>query len=284
MDWVSLGDWAQSLVQVAASFADPGAFVQAAPLDPAPEGAPITDVVTQAVAAPAGKEPIDMSIIGLINKADIVVKGVMALLVILSLWSWAIIFDKWIKLGRANREADRFESTFWSGKSLDDLHAQLTQKGDAHPMAQVFSAAMQEWRRSFQAGTVSTGLLPSVKDRINRVMNVTIQKETAALENRLGFLASVGSNAVFIGLFGTVWGIMNSFMQIGVTQSTSLAVVAPGIAEALLATGIGLVAAIPAATAYNHFSDSAGRFAGRLETFSDEFMAILSRQLDERAR
>jgi biopolymer transport protein TolQ len=126
--------------------------------------------------------------------------------------------------------------------------------------------------------------LPSVKDRINRVMNVTIQKETAILENRLGFLASVGSNAVFIGLFGTVWGIMNSFMQIGVTQSTSLAVVAPGIAEALLATGIGLVAAIPAATAYNHFSDSAGRFAGRLETFSDEFMGILSRQLDERAR
>lgn len=284
MDFSGISDWVQPLVQVVGAFSDFGSYVQAAPLDAAPDAAPITDVVTQAVAAPAGKEPIDMSIIGLINKADIVVKGVMATLALLSLWSWAIIFDKWIKLGRAGREADRFEASFWSGKSLDDLHAQLTQRGDAHPMAQVFSAAMQEWRRSFQAGTVSTGLLPSVKDRINRVMNVTIQKETATLENRLGFLASVGSNAVFIGLFGTVWGIMNSFMQIGATQSTSLAVVAPGIAEALLATGIGLVAAIPAATAYNHFSDAAGRFAGRLETFSDEFMAILSRQLDERAR
>jgi biopolymer transport protein TolQ len=277
MDFGSLLDQIQTLGHAMQSVLAFTMQVQeAAPIDAAPAAAPTTDVVTQATGG--SKAPIDMSIIGLINKADLVVKGVMAL------WSWAIIFDKSIKLGRARREADRFEANFWSGKSLDDLHSQLTQKGEAHPMAQVFSAAMQEWRRSFQAGTVSTGLLPSVKDRINRVMNVTIQKETAILENRLGFLASVGSNAVFIGLFGTVWGIMNSFMQIGVTQSTSLAVVAPGIAEALLATGIGLVAAIPAATAYNHFSDSASRFAGRLETFSDEFMAILSRQLDERAR
>jgi biopolymer transport protein TolQ len=284
MDFWIAGELAQAAAQAVSAAADIAGRVQeAAPIGPAPDAAPLTDVVTQA-AGVSDKPAMDMSIVGLIMKADVVVKSVMGLLVFLSLWSWAIIFDKWIKLGRAHREADRFEQNFWSGKSLDDLHAQLSQRGDAHPMAQVFSAAMQEWRRSFQTGSVSTGLLPSVKDRINRVMNVTIQKETAELENRLGFLASVGSNAPFIGLFGTVWGIMNSFMMIGATRSTSLDVVAPGIAEALLATGIGLVAAIPAATAYNHFADGVGRFTGRLETFADEFAAILSRQLDERAR
>jgi biopolymer transport protein TolQ len=283
MDFATFNDAAGALghlISAAGDFAQ--SVQQAAPLGPAPSAAPIDPVNM----APAGSPvaPLDLSILSLIERADIVVKAVMALLVVLSLWSWAIIFDKSIKLGRAMREADRFEQLFWSGKSLDDLHQQLGSRGDAHPMAQVFSTAMREWRRSFETGTVSSGFLPSVKDRINRVMNVTIARETADLEKRLGFLASVGSNAPFIGLFGTVWGIMNSFMQIGATHSTGLDVVAPGIAEALLATGIGLVAAIPAATAYNHFADSVGRFAGRLETFADEFAAILSRQLDERAR
>lgn len=282
-DWAMAVQTLETVIRMGAdSLAAFGNAVQeAAPVGPAPEAAPVAPVTAVPVGDSVPKT--DMSIIGLIQKADLVVKSVMALLVILSLWSWAIIFDKWMKLGRATRDADRFEQIFWSGKSLDDLHQQIGTKGDNHPMAQVFSAAMREWRRSFETGTVSSGLLPSVKDRINRQMNVTITRECADLEKRLGFLASVGSNAPFIGLFGTVWGIMNSFMQIGITRSTSLDVVAPGIAEALLATGIGLLAAIPAATAYNHFSDSVGRFTARLESFADEFAAILSRQLDERA-
>ena len=151
-------------------------------------------------------------------------------------------------------------------------------------MAHVFVAGMREWKRSFETGPVSTGLLPSVKDRIHRVMNVTIGREITRLESSLGFLATVGVNATFIGLFGTVWGIMNSFRQIAASHDTSLAVVAPGIAEALFATAMGLLAAIPASVAYNHLSASVGRIAGRLEGFSDEFAAILSRQLDEKAR
>jgi biopolymer transport protein TolQ len=151
-------------------------------------------------------------------------------------------------------------------------------------MAQVFVAAMREWKRSFEAGPVSTGLLPSVKDRINKVMNVTIGRELTRLEASLGFLATVGVNATFIGLFGTVWGIMNSFRQIAASHDTSLAVVAPGIAEALFATAMGLVAAIPASIAYNHLSSSVNRIAARLEGFAEEFSAILSRQLDEKAR
>ncbi|HAH11393.1 MAG TPA: hypothetical protein DCL48_14965, partial [Alphaproteobacteria bacterium] len=205
IDIVQVSELAQSLSQVFAGLSDLGSQVQqAVPIDPAPAAAPLDAIETAPAGTSAPPNKHDLSIIGLIEKADWVVKGVMGLLAVLSVWSWAIIFDKWTKLGRAHKEADRFEHAFWSGRSLDELHEQLNRKGDGHPMAQVFSAAMQEWRRSMQTGPVSTGLLPSVKDRINRVMNVTIQRESAMLENRLGFLASVGSNAPFIGLFGTV--------------------------------------------------------------------------------
>ncbi|MBP6014825.1 MAG: protein TolQ [Alphaproteobacteria bacterium] len=220
----------------------------------------------------------------LFMKADIVVKSVMGILLFCSFWSWAIILGKWMRLGSVRAQADKFEQMFWSGRSLDDVYATLQARSEQHPMAHVFVAAMREWKRSFEMGPVATGLLPSVKDRISRVMNVTIGREIARLESSLGFLATVGVNATFIGLFGTVWGIMNSFRQIAASHDTSLAVVAPGIAEALFATAMGLVAAIPASVAYNHLSTSVGRIANRLEGFSDEFSAILSRQLDEKAR
>ena len=151
-------------------------------------------------------------------------------------------------------------------------------------MAVVFVSAMREWRRSFESGSVSGSLAASVKERIDRVMSVTVAREVGRLERQLGFLATVGSTAPFVGLFGTVWGIMNSFRAIAMSHDTNLAVVAPGIAEALFATALGLVAAIPAVVAYNKFSNDLNRYATRLDGFSDEFSAILSRQLDERAR
>lgn len=220
----------------------------------------------------------DMSIIGLFWQADIIVKAVMLLLVFASVWCWAIIFQKLVTLGKMRRMASKFEDAFWSGGSLDDLYDRVGQyPGD--PMSSIFSAAMREWRRS---GTRSrNGAGAGLKDRIDRVMIVTMSREVERLERYLSFLASVGSSAPFIGLFGTVWGIMNSFASIAATKQTSLAVVAPGIAEALFATALGLVAAIPATIAYNKISTDLGRYAGRLEAFSGEFSAIISRQLDE---
>lgn len=257
----------------------------AAPIEPAPSAAPLSPIDVTPTGGTEGSHPaVNLSPIALFMNADIVVKIVMGVLLLASFWSWAIIIEKTGRLGRVKRQAERFEQLFWSGKSLDDLHASLGSRGDNHPMAQVFTTAMREWRRSFEGGTVSAGLLPSVKDRIHKVMNVSIGREVGRLERQLGFLATVGSNAPFIGLFGTVWGIMNSFSSIAASHDTSLAVVAPGIAEALFATAMGLLAAIPASVAYNHLADGVGRFASRLEGFSDEFAAILSRQLDERAR
>lgn len=258
----------------------------AAPMDPTPQTIPLAPPEGGREAAPGaglGAE-IDMSPVTLFMKADIVVKAVMGVLLLASVWSWAIIIGKWMRIGRVRAQAERFEQMFWSGRSLDDVYQTLQARTEHHPMAHVFVAAMREWKRSFETGPVSTGLLPSVKDRINKVMNVTISREITRLESSLGFLATVGVNATFIGLFGTVWGIMNSFRSIAASHDTSLAVVAPGIAEALFATAMGLLAAIPASIAYNHLSTSVGRIAGRLEGFSDEFAAILSRQLDEKAR
>jgi len=267
-------------------FADAIQAPNAAPMDPTPETIPLAPPEggrEAASGAGLGAE-IDMSPIALFMKADIVVKAVMGVLLFASVWSWAIIIGKWMRIGRVRAQAERFEQMFWSGRSLDDVYQTLQARTEHHPMAHVFVAAMREWKRSFESGSVSTGLLPSVKDRINKVMNVTISREITRLESSLGFLATVGVNATFIGLFGTVWGIMNSFRSIAASHDTSLAVVAPGIAEALFATAMGLLAAIPASIAYNHLSTSVGRIAGRLEGFSDEFAAILSRQLDEKAR
>ena len=223
----------------------------------------------------------DLSIWSLFLQADIVVKLVMLMLVLASVWVWAIVFEKVTSLRRANRAADAFEDRFWSGGSLDDLFEEAGTKPD-HPMAAVFGAAMSEWRRSLRVAGADMAH-SGVQDRVQRAMAVTTQREMDRLERWMVFLASVGSTSPFIGLFGTVWGIMHSFSAIASMHNTNLAVVAPGIAEALFATAIGLVAAIPAVLAYNKLSYDLARFASRLEGFGAEFGAILSRQSEERA-
>ena len=221
--------------------------------------------------------------ISLFFRADAIVKAVMILLVLASVWSWAIIFDKARRMRRLAKLGDSFEDEFWSGGSLEDLYERVGSTPD-HPLAMLFSAAMREWRRSTQPNRTTTDrdLHAGIQARIGQVMQITMNKEMERLEKYIGFLATVGSTAPFVGLFGTVWGIMNSFQAIAMTKNTSLAVVAPGIAEALFATALGLVAAIPAVVAYNKFSTDIGRYGNRLETFAGEFSAILSRQLEER--
>ncbi len=236
-----------------------------------------SSVAATNLAAPTG----DLSLIPLFLQADIVVKFVMLLLVIASVWVWAIVFEKITTLRRVNRLASTFEDRFWSGGSLEDLYDQEGAR-PTHPMAAVFGAAMGEWRRSSRVAGADMAR-GSVADRIDRAANVTVTREMERLERWMVFLASVGSIAPFVGLFGTVWGIMHAFSGIAAMHNTSLAVVAPGIAEALFATAIGLVAAIPAVLAYNQISTSLARFASRLEGFGVEFGAILSRQSEERA-
>jgi len=198
-----------------------------------------------------------------------------------SVWVWAVVFEKWTSLRRVNREADGFEDRFWSGGSLDDLYEQEGTK-PMHPMAAVFGAAMGEWRRSARVAGADMSR-SGARDRVDRAIVVTVQREMDRLERWMIFLASVGATAPFIGLFGTVWGIMHSFSAIAALHNTNLAVVAPGIAEALFATAIGLVAAIPAVLAYNKITTDLARFASRLEGFGAEFSAILSRQSEERS-
>jgi biopolymer transport protein TolQ len=223
-----------------------------------------------------------MSIWELFLAADPVVKAVMLLLILASIWCWAIIFDKISRLRKLRRRAQEFEDMFWSGGSLEDLYDRIGGT-PADPMASVFAAAMREWRRSSARRLATKGddIRASMRQRIEQVMSLTMGREMERLESNLSFLASVGSTAPFIGLFGTVWGIMNSFQSIAATKNTSLAVVAPGIAEALFATALGLIAAIPAVIAFNKISNDLGRYANRLENFSAEFGAILSRQIDE---
>ncbi len=223
----------------------------------------------------------NLSLWGLFLEADIVVKLVMLILLLASVWVWAIIIEKTITLKRVNKEANQFEDQFWSGGSLDELY-EREGADPTSPIAAVFGAAMSEWRRTVRVSGVDIGRT-AVRERVDRAMNVTMQREMDRLEQYMIFLASVGSTAPFIGLFGTVWGIMHSFSAIAAMHNTDLAVVAPGIAEALFATAIGLVAAIPAVLAYNSISNRLARFAARLEGFGTEFSAILSRQTEEKA-
>ncbi len=237
----------------------------------------MNDTVTQsAVAAPGGSS---LSLLSLFLHADAVVKLVMIVLLLASIWVWTIIIEKTVSLRRVNREANQFEDEFWSGGSLDTL---FDREGadPANPIAAVFGAAMSEWKRTARIAGSEIGKT-SVRERVDRAMNVTIMREMERLERFIMFLASVGATAPFIGLFGTVWGIMHSFSAIAAMHNTDLAVVAPGIAEALFATAIGLVAAIPAVLAYNKLSTDLARFAARLEGFASEFSAILSRQTEE---
>ena len=232
-------------------------------------------IAAQSLSAPAA----ELSLIGLFWQADIVVKLVMLGLLFTSIWCWTIVFEKLWSLRRARRHADLFERTFWSGQSLDELYQANVQR-PGHAMAALFVAAMREWRRSLDMGAKATP--GGVQLRVQKVMEVTIQRQMERLESRLLFLATVGSTAPFVGLFGTVWGIMNSFTAIAVSKNTNLSVVAPGIAEALFATALGLLAAIPAVIFYNKCSRDLARIGARLEGFGDEFLAIMSRQLEER--
>ena len=220
----------------------------------------------------------DMSLFGLFWQAHFVVKLVMLGLLAASVWCWAIIIDKTLLYARTKRAMDKFEDVFWSGQSLEELFRSL-QSREPTGLAAVFVAAMREWKRSFEGSGRS---FQSLSQRIDKVLDVTIQREVERLDSRLMILASIGSAGPYIGLFGTVVGIMNSFTSIAASKNTSLAVVAPGIAEALFATAIGLFAAIPAVLAYNKLQAEVGKLQSRLEGFADEFSAILSRQIDER--
>src|ERR1700736_6297859 len=221
----------------------------------------------------------DLSVFGLFWSAHFVVKGVMLGLLACSIWVWAIAIEKWFIYSRTRHSMDRFEKTFWSGQSLEELYRTVSSR-PSHSMAALFVAAMREWKRSFEGHVRSFARLQM---RIEKVMDVTIAREVERLERHLLVLATVGSAGPFVGLFGTIWGIMTSFQSIAASKNTSLAVVAPGIAEALFATAIGLVAAIPATIFYNKFVSEVNKQSQRLEGFADQFAAILPRQIDERA-
>ncbi len=220
----------------------------------------------------------DVSLWSLFMQAGWVVKLVMIGLLGASVWTWAIVIDKYFNFARAKRQFDQFEQVFWSGQSLEELYRSLSDRQNTG-LSAIFVAAMREWKKSFERGARSP---IGLQMRIDRAMDVTMSRESEGFEARLSSLATIGSAGPFIGLFGTVVGIMTSFQAIAGSKSTNLAVVAPGIAEALLATAIGLVAAIPAVIAYNKFMGDAGKLSARMEGFADEFSAILSRQIDEK--
>ncbi|MCU0902166.1 MAG: protein TolQ [Cypionkella sp.] len=228
---------------------------------------------TEALAA---AQEIDFSVLGLFLQATVTVKLVMIGLLVMSFWSWAIIVQKYILYRASKREAEVFDRAFWSGEPLDELFEKIGAQPDG-ASEKIFAAGMLEWRRSHRQ---DGGLIAGAQSRIDRAMNVAIARESERLNSGVGFLATVGSTAPFIGLFGTVYGIMHAFTEIAATQNTDLATVAPGIAEALMATGIGLVAAIPAVVAYNKLNSDSDRIVGGYEAFADEFATILSRQLD----
>lgn len=221
-------------------------------------------------------QEIDFSFLALFLRATLTVKAVLILLLVASFWAWAITVQKHINYRRARGGSEVFDRAFWSGEPLDELYDQIgTTPGGASE--KIFSAGMLEWRRSHRD---DGGLIAGAQARIDRSMDVAIAKEAEDLNGGLSFLATVGSTAPFVGLFGTVWGIKNAFEQIAAQQNTNLAVVAPGIAEALLATGMGLLAAIPAVIFYNKLLADSEKIVSGYEAFADEFATILSRQLD----
>ncbi|GAA6208145.1 protein TolQ [Cognatishimia sp. WU-CL00825] len=219
---------------------------------------------------------VDFSMWALFARATLTVKLVMVVLLIASFWSWSVIIQKLILYRKTRKEADEFDRSFWSGEPLDGLFDELGPEPDGRA-ERIFSAGMMEWRRSHRQ---DGGLIANATSRIDRSMDVAVAKESEELEKGLPVLATIGSTAPFVGLFGTVWGIMNAFIEIAEQQNTNLAVVAPGIAEALLATGLGLLAAIPAVIFYNKLSADSDRIVAGYEAFADEFGTILSRQLD----
>jgi biopolymer transport protein TolQ len=231
------------------------------------------------IVPPAGLAPHDFSVIGLFMQADNVVKAIMIGLLVWSIASLAIMFEKWMRLRTLNARAEKFEDAFWSGGSLDALYERVAKKV-RDPMVATFVAGMREWKLANERGGGNGALHGNLQQRVDRVMAVTIGREMAQVEKYMNVLATAGSTATFVGLAGTVYGIMSSFTSIAAQQNTSLAVVAPGIAEALLSTLLGLVVAIPAVMAYNKFASDIGRYGERLDGFSAEFSAILSRHLE----
>ena len=224
----------------------------------------------------AATQAVDFSLLALFVRATFMVKIVMVGLMLMSVWSWAIIIQKHILFRKARAESAVFDRAFWSGEPLDELFEKLGPDPQG-ASEKIFASGMLEWRRSHRQ---DGGLIAGAQARIDRAMDVAIARESEKLNKSLSFLATTGSTAPFIGLFGTIWGIKHSFEQIAMTQNTNLAVVAPGIAEALLATGIGLVAAIPAVVAYNKLNADSEHILGNYEAFAEEFATILSRQLD----
>jgi biopolymer transport protein TolQ len=225
---------------------------------------------TAVVGAPTRLNPVKLFL-----DADIVVQIVMGGLVLASVWTWTIIVGFSLKMMGISRRCDKYEDGFWQAKDIDAYHKEAGKKDI--PSARIVAAALAEWRRSTAGKAIDRD---GTRQRLNAAIEGAVVQETDALANRLNFLATVGSVAPFVGLFGTVWGIMESFFNIGAQQNSSLAVVAPGISEALFATAIGLFAAIPAVIAYNRFSHRVNRFETRLFRFADRLLATLSRELE----
>ncbi|MDP3855443.1 protein TolQ [Phenylobacterium sp.] len=221
------------------------------------------------------------SFINLFLRADWVVKGVMVGLILASLWSWTVILDKLFRLTALNRQADAFEDQVASGQPLEDIAAEAGER-PAEALPRMLQGALREWREARQRGVTSESQAAFLIQRIDRQLDTTIARESARVETGLSSLAIVATASPFVGLFGTVWGIMKAFQAIAVEKSTNLAVVAPSIAEALFATAVGLIAAIPAYIAYNRFSSDAGRYAARLEGFADDLSTAIQRRLAER--
>lgn len=230
---------------------------------------------------PAAVSPASFSLLHQIVHADWVVKLVMAGLALASLWSWTVIIDKAFRFTALNREADKFEDAVGSGRSLEEV-AQEAGDRPTHALPRMLQGALREWRDARAKGATSETQAAFLIQRIDRVLDTIIARESQRIENGLGLLAIVATASPFIGLFGTVWGIMHAFQSIAIQKNTNLAVVAPAIAEALFATAIGLIAAIPAYIAFNAFSTKAGKFTARLEGFADDLSTAIQRRLSEK--
>ncbi len=221
------------------------------------------------------------SMLNMFLQSDLFMKALIIALFLASVWSWAIIFEKLISFKKIREKTKLFETKFWSGASMESLYQEIGNRPQ-DPLSAIFTAAMKEWRRSLKQPAASLNGA-SIKERLEKVMQITIDKEVDQLERRMTFLASVGSVAPLLGLFGTVWGIMDSFNSIGLSQSTNISAVAPGVAEALFTTAVGLIAAIPAVLAYNKLSTDIDGFTKQMENFASELSTLLSRQLDQSA-
>ena len=226
------------------------------------------------------QQTVTLSVWGMFMHSDMFMKVLMIAMMAASVWSWTIIIEKVRTFKRIRSESASFERKFWSGSSLDELYKELEGKKSIDPLSAIFMSAMKEWKRSMRLRKDGSFKGVNLQERIEKVMQITIEREAEKLNNRLIFLASTGSVSPLAGLFGTVWGIMASFQAIGVTKNTNIAAVAPGVAEALLTTAVGLIAAIPAVIAYNKFANDIERMLNKMETFAGELDTIIARQTD----